>query len=49
MSNAKNHLNHRPVPSGILLIIGGAENKGEDEAKKKQTPVDVERFEVLKT
>src|SRR4051794_11562992 len=38
-----------PVPLGVLLIIGGAENKGEDEAKKKQTPSDFERLEVLKT
>lgn len=38
-----------PVPRGVLLIIGGAENKGEDEAKKKQTPSDFERLQVLKT
>ena len=38
-----------PVPKGILLIIGGAENKGEQKAKKKQTPSDFERLEVLKT
>lgn len=38
-----------PVPSGKLLIIGGAENKGEDEAKKKDTPSDFERLQVLKT
>jgi cyanophycinase len=37
-----------PVPRGILLIIGGAENKGEQKAKKKQTPSDFERFEILK-
>src|SRR3954464_11609499 len=41
--------NQCPVPSGILLIIGGAENKGEDEAKKKQTPSDFERLQVLTT
>jgi cyanophycinase len=37
-----------PVPRGTLLIIGGAENKGEQKAKKKQTPSDFERFEILK-
>lgn len=38
-----------PVPKGVLLIIGGAENKGEEDAKGKQTPSDFERLEVLKT
>jgi cyanophycinase len=38
-----------PVPSGVLLIIGGAENKGEEEAGKKEKPVNFERLEVLKT
>jgi len=38
-----------PVPTGVLLLIGGAENKGEEEAKKKQTPSDFQRLEVLKT
>lgn len=37
-----------PVPTGTLLIIGGAENKGEQNAKKKQTPTDFERLQVLK-
>lgn len=37
-----------PVPVGKLLIIGGAENKGEEEAKNKQTPSDFERLQVLK-
>lgn len=37
-----------PIPSGILLIIGGAENKGEEEAKDKQTPDDFKRLEILK-
>jgi cyanophycinase len=31
------------------LIIGGAENKGEEEAKKKHTPSDFERLQILKT
>ncbi|MCW3107686.1 MAG: hypothetical protein JWQ09_2192 [Segetibacter sp.] len=41
--------NSCPVPTGRLLIIGGAENKGEDGAEKKQTPSDFERLQVLKT
>lgn len=41
--------NSCPVPSGKLLIIGGAENKGENEAKNKHTPSDFERLQVLKT
>jgi len=48
MANRENKYNECPVPIGTLLIIGGAENKGEDEAKKKQTPSDFERMEVLK-
>jgi len=46
---AENNDKGCPVPTGKLLIIGGAENKGEDEAKKKQTPSDFERLEILKT
>jgi cyanophycinase len=38
-----------PVPKGTILIIGGAENKGEEEAKKKETPSDFQRLEVLRT
>lgn len=38
-----------PVPAGKLLIIGGAENKGEEEASKKKTPSDFERLQILKT
>lgn len=37
-----------PVPTGKLLIIGGAENKGEQKASKKQTPSDFERLQILK-
>lgn len=47
MSKSSN--NSCPVPKGNLLIIGGAENKGEHEAKDKHTPSDFERLEVLKT
>jgi cyanophycinase len=45
---AKNGKNSCPVPSGTLLIIGGAENKGAEEAAKKQTPSGFERLEVLR-
>lgn len=45
---AKNGNASCPVPMGVLLIIGGAENKGEEEAAKKQTPADFERLEILK-
>lgn len=31
----------------MLLIIGGAENKGEEEAKEKEIPSDFQRLEVL--
>ncbi|MCW3111738.1 MAG: hypothetical protein JWR18_134 [Segetibacter sp.] len=46
---AERSISSCPVPRGVLLIIGGAENKGEGEAKKKQTPSDFERLQVLKT
>ncbi|WP_345252791.1 cyanophycinase [Flaviaesturariibacter amylovorans] len=39
---------HAPVPAGILLVIGGAENKGEREARRKETPSDFQRLEILK-
>jgi cyanophycinase len=38
-----------PVPKGKLLVIGGAENKGEKEPDKKEKPSDFETLEVLKT
>lgn len=38
-----------PVPTGTLFIIGGAENKGEGKAKEKETPVDFNRLEILKS
>lgn len=37
-----------PVPKGVLLVIGGAENKGEEEPEKKEMPSDFLRLEVLK-
>jgi len=39
--------NHAPVPSGVLLIIGGAENVGESEPEKKKKPSDFIRLQVL--
>ena len=48
MARHQNKYDGCPVPAGTLLIIGGAENKGEGEAEKKQTPSDFERLEVLK-
>jgi cyanophycinase len=44
----ENKINECPVPKGQLLIIGGSENKGEEEAKEKQTPQNFERLEILK-
>lgn len=41
--------NNCPVPAGKLLIIGGAEDKGDEKSKKKQTPSDFKDFQVLKT
>ena len=38
-----------PVPKGKLLVIGGAENKGEEKPDKKETPDDFESLEILKT
>lgn len=46
---AERSISSCPIPQGVLLIIGGAENKGEGEAKKKQTPSDFERLQVLKS
>jgi cyanophycinase len=37
-----------PVPVGKLLIIGGAENKGENGSDEKQTPSDFKRLGILK-
>lgn len=48
MVKEKNRKSTCPVPEGKLLIIGGAENKGEEEAKGKHTPSDFERLEILK-
>src|SRR3712207_5752723 len=48
MARQENKFNQCPIPTGTLLIIGGAENKGEDAPEKKQTPKNFERLEVLK-
>lgn len=39
--------NHCPVPSGTLVVIGGKENKGEEEPENKKKPSDFIRLEVL--
>jgi cyanophycinase len=39
--------NHSPVPSGILAIIGGKENKGQDAPDNKKKPSDFIKLEVL--
>jgi cyanophycinase len=42
--------NNCPTPNGILVIIGGAEDKGKEEAKEKEPKEpDPARMEVLKT
>ncbi len=37
-----------PVPSGILMIIGGKEDKGNEEAEKDKKNKDFERLDVLR-
>ena len=37
-----------PVPSGILVIIGGSENKGEEKPEKKEKPDEYYPLEILK-
>ena len=39
--------NHCPVPSGTLVIIGGKENKGEEEPENKKKPSNFIKLEVL--
>jgi len=38
-----------PPPAGLLVVIGGAENKGQDDLEKKQTPNNFMGPEILKT
>jgi cyanophycinase len=40
--------NSCPVPNGSLLIIGGAENKGESDPEEKKAPSDFQPMEILK-
>src|SRR3954469_18744756 len=40
--------NHAPVPAGILVVIGGKENKGQDAPDNKKKPSDFIKLEVLK-
>jgi cyanophycinase len=37
------------IPNGTLLIIGGKENKGQNEVVDKETPSDFKRLEILKS
>ena len=46
---AESKHNGCPVPKGRLLVIGGAENKGEKEPGKKVKPSDFEILEVLRS
>jgi len=39
--------NHSPVPKGTLVVIGGAENKGEAEPENKKRPSDFIKLQVL--
>ena len=39
--------NHSPVPKGTLVVIGGAENKGEAEPENKKKPSDFVKLQVL--
>jgi cyanophycinase len=45
MSNTKE--NSCPVPAGILLVIGGKENKGEDKPENMDAPENFLKLEVL--
>jgi cyanophycinase len=38
-----------PAPTGILVVIGGAENKGEEDLEKKQAPDNFVGLEILRT
>jgi cyanophycinase len=37
-----------PVPKGILVIVGGKENKGAEELDTKESPKDFKRLEILR-
>jgi cyanophycinase len=36
------------VPQGVLLIVGGKENKGQEKSEGKETPSTFEKLEILK-
>jgi cyanophycinase len=40
--------NHAPVPAGMLIVIGGKENKGQDSPENKKKPSDFVKLQVLK-
>jgi cyanophycinase len=46
---AGNVVNNCPVPTSVLLVIGGKVNKGENEPENKKKPGDFERLQVLET
>lgn len=41
--------NHCPVPTGILVIIGGKENKGQNAPENKEKPSDFVKLQVLES
>jgi len=43
----KHKENHAPVPKGTLVVIGGAENKGETAPENKKKPSDFVALQVL--
>jgi cyanophycinase len=38
-----------PAPKGTLVVVGGAENKGEDDLEKKEAPNNFTGLEILRT
>ncbi len=47
MKSKRTNENHCPVPTGTLIVIGGKENKGEDQPENKKKPSDFIKLEVL--
>jgi len=45
----KSVTNRIPAPKGILVVIGGAENKGQENLEKKQAPNNFMGLEILRT
>lgn len=48
-SSTAKYENRCPVPAGTLIVIGGHENKGQDQPQDKKKPSDFVKLEVLKT